>query len=94
MKTTMKYNTITEIVKGAHNDVQHFNKAPPKISPLHCDGVQLTNAKFHMVLISISSDIKCLTIQLKCTFETKLKMISVSYRATHQHGHTNFWYAS
>ena len=32
------------------------------------------------------------SIQLKCTFETKQKIIIISYHPTHQHGHTNFWY--
>ena len=34
MKVMMKYNSLKEIVKGAHNDTQLHNKALPKTSPV------------------------------------------------------------
>ena len=57
---------------------------------IDCDGVQLSNAQCHMVPISILWYRECWTMQLKCTFETKQEIITVSYHQTHQHGH--FWY--
>ena len=49
----MKYKYIKQIIRGAHNDIQHQNNAHPKNCPIDCDGVQLTNAQCHMVPISI-----------------------------------------
>ena len=54
MKIMMKENSTKEIVKGAQNDTQHQNSVHPKNSPLDCDGVHLTDAQCHIVLISIS----------------------------------------
>ena len=44
IKIVMKYNSLKEIVKGAHNDTQDQNRAHPKNS----DGVQLTNATWYL----------------------------------------------
>ena len=35
------------------NDIQHQNSAHPRISTIDCGGVQLTNAQWHMVPMSI-----------------------------------------
>ena len=43
-KIMMKYNSIKEIVKEAHNDTQHQNNTHPKTSRTDCDGAQLANA--------------------------------------------------
>ena len=92
MKIMMKWNSIKEILKGAHNDTQHQNSARLRTSAIDCDGVQLTNAKYHMVPISILWYRESWTIHLKCTFETKGERITVSYHPTHHHSHTNFWH--
>ena len=52
MKIMMKQNTVTEIVRGADDDTQNQNSTPQN-SPIDCDGVQLTNAQWHMVPIVI-----------------------------------------
>ena len=65
----------------------------PKISPIDCDGVQLTKPQCHMVSISILSHRYYWTIQLKYSFETQRER-TVSYNLTHHHGHTNSWYVS
>ena len=48
MKIMMKKNSITEIVKGAHNDSQHQESAQPKTRPIDFQVVQLTNAWCHL----------------------------------------------
>ena len=88
----MKYNPIMELVKGTHNGTQHQNNAHPKNTPIGCDGMQLTGALCHMVPISILWYIESGTIQLKYTFETGQKRITVSYHPTHHHGHNISWY--
>ena len=50
-----------------------------KNSPIDCDGVQLTNAKSHMVHISILWNRESWTIQLKHTFETGQERATVSF---------------
>ena len=50
MEFMMKYNFIKYILKGAPNDTQRYNYAQLK----NCDGVQLTNAQFHTLPISLS----------------------------------------
>ena len=86
----MMMKTMKDIVKEVPNDTQHQNNAHPNNSPIDCDGVQLTNAQCYMVPISILWYRECWTMQLKCTFETKQEMITVSY-PPHQYGHTNLW---
>ena len=92
MKIMMKYKSLKEIVKGAHNDTQHQNSTHPKISSIDYDGVQLTNGQCHVVPISKLWYSESWTMQLKYTFETKQERITVSYNPTHYHSHTDFWY--
>ena len=65
MKIITKYNSIKKIVTGAPNAIQHLNNAHPNTSPIDCDGVLLTIAQCHMVLISIPWHREYWTIQLK-----------------------------
>ena len=60
---------------------------PPKNSPIDCGGVELTNAKFHMVPISISQCMCINNTELKYAFETKQERITISilYHLTHHH---------
>ena len=81
-------NPIKEIVKWTHHDTQHQNS---QSSAIDCDGVQLTNAQWHIVPISISWCRESWTIQLKCTFETQQERINLSYHATHKHDQTNLF---
>ena len=63
----MRRKSIKETVKGAYNDAQHHqNNAHPKTCPFNGDGVQLTNAQWHMAPISISWYRESWTMQLKC----------------------------
>ena len=44
-----KYDSIKELVNGAHSETEHQNNAHPKTSPIEGDGVQLTYVQCHMV---------------------------------------------
>ena len=78
----LKYNSIKETVKGAHNGTQHLNSSHSKTSPIYCIEVQLTNAQCHIASLFIVWYRVCCAIQLICTFETKQEKITVS---CHQH---------
>ena len=78
----MKENSIKELVKGTHNDIQYQNNAHPKTSPIDCNGVQLANAQCHMVPVSMLWYREPWTIQFKYTFETRQERITEQYYIT------------
>ena len=92
MKIMMKKNSITEIVKGAHNDSQHQKSAQPKTRPIDFHVVQLTDAWCHLVPISILW-YRLLNYTIEIYIWNQPGKITVSYHPAHNNGHTNFWYA-
>ena len=44
---------IKKLIKWTHNDTQNQKSTNPKISPIDCDGVQLTNPMSHGTYIHI-----------------------------------------
>ena len=74
----MKQSSIKELLKRTHNETQKKKNEHPKNSAIDCGGVQLTNAQYHIVPISILRYREFWTIQLSYTFETRQKRMTVS----------------
>ena len=86
-----KQNSINELVKRTHNDIQH-QTTHTQNQPHSFGVVKLINAQYHMILIYISWYRESWTIQLNYTFETRQERITASYHPALRNGHTNSWY--